>query len=219
MANLIDFVLHIDGHLINIVNNFGGWTYLILFLIIFVETGAVILPFLPGDSLLFAAAALAANPDYDLNIWIFLALFLLAPILGDSTNFMIGHFLGNKLKSAKWFQKAVKPEYLERTEKFFEKHGAMSITLARFMPIIRTFAPFIAAGSGLKYNSFIKHNVIGATIWVALCCGAGYFFGNLSFVKEHFSMIIIGIVIVSLIPAIVGVIKGSSESSNTKTDE
>lgn len=219
MANLIDFVLHIDSHLVNIVNNFGGWTYLILFIIIFVETGAVILPFLPGDSLLFAAAALAANPDYGLNIWIFLALFLAAPILSDSTNFMIGHFLGNKLKSASWFQKVVKPEYLERTEKFFEKHGAMSITLARFMPIIRTFAPFIAAGSGLKYNNFIKHNVIGAIAWVALCCGAGYFFGNMPFVKEHFSMIIIGIIITSLIPAIVGIIKGSSESSNSEPDE
>jgi Uncharacterized membrane-associated protein len=219
LANLIDFVLHIDSHLVNIVNNFGGWTYLILFIIIFVETGAVILPFLPGDSLLFAAAALAANPDYGLNIWIFLSLFLAAPILGDSTNFMIGHFLGNKLKSASWFQKVVKPEYLERTEKFFEKHGAMSITLARFMPIIRTFAPFIAAGSGLKYNNFIKHNVIGAIAWVALCCGAGYFFGNMPFVKEHFSMIIIGIIIISLIPAIVGIIKGSSESSNSEPDE
>ncbi|KRN84510.1 VTT domain-containing protein [Ligilactobacillus acidipiscis] len=219
MANLIDFVLHIDSHLVNIVNNFGGWTYLILFIIIFVETGAVVLPFLPGDSLLFAAAALAANPDYGVNIWIFLSLFLAAPILGDSTNFMIGHFLGNKLKSASRFQKVVKPEYLERTEKFFEKHGAMSITLARFMPIIRTFAPFIAAGSGLKYNNFIKHNVIGAIAWVALCCGAGYFFGNMPFVKEHFSMIIIGIIIISLIPAIVGIIKGSSESSNSEPDE
>lgn len=219
MANLIDFVLHIDSHLVNIVNNFGGWTYLILFIIIFVETGAVVLPFLPGDSLLFAAAALAANPDYGLNIWIFLSLFLAAPILGDSTNFMIGHFLGNKLKSASRFQKVVKPEYLERTEKFFEKHGAMSITLARFMPIIRTFAPFIAAGSGLKYNNFIKHNVIGVIAWVALCCGAGYFFGNMPFVKEHFSMIIIGIIIISLIPAIVGIIKGSSESSNSEPDE
>lgn len=215
MTTLIDFVLHIDDHLVNIVNNFGNWTYLILFLIIFIETGAVILPFLPGDSLLFAAAALAANPDYSLNIWIFVALFLLAPITGDSTNFMIGHFLGNKLKEARWFQKIVKPEYFDRTEEFFEKHGAMSITLARFMPIIRTFAPFIAAGSGLKYNNFIRHNLIGAVAWVILCCGSGYFFGNMAFVKEHFSVIIIGIIVVSLIPAIIGLVKGSSNKKDS----
>lgn len=210
MATLIDFVLHIDDHLVTIVNSFGNWSYLILFLIIFIETGAVILPFLPGDSLLFAAAALAANPDYGLNIWIFIALFLLAPIAGDSTNFMIGHYLGHTLKQAHWFQKVVKPEYFDQTEEFFEKHGAMSITLARFMPIIRTFAPFIAAGSGLKYSNFIKHNLIGALAWVLLCCGAGYFFGNMPFVKEHFSVIIVGIIVISLIPAIIGLVKGGS---------
>ncbi|GBG94672.1 DedA family protein [Ligilactobacillus salitolerans] len=216
MANLIDFVLHVDEHLVNIVNTFGTSTYWILFLIIFIETGAVILPFLPGDSLLFAAAALAANPDYGLNIWVFGALFLLAPVLGDTCNFFIGHFLGNKLRSAAWFQKAVKPEYLARTESFFEKHGSMSITLARFMPIIRTFAPFIAAGSGLKYSNFIKHNLIGAIAWVTLCCGSGFFFGNTAFVKAHFSMIVLAIIVVSLIPAIVGLIKGSKAETSSK---
>ncbi len=218
MANLIDFVLHIDTHLVNIVNNFGDWSYVILFLIIFIETGAVVLPFLPGDSLLFAAAALAANPDYGLNIWIFVAVFLAAPILGDSTNFFIGHFLGSKLKTTSWFNKAVKPEYFDQTEEFFEKHGAMSITLARFMPIIRTFAPFIAAGSGLKYSSFIRHNLIGAVVWVALCCGAGFFFGNMPFVKEHFSFIVIGIIVVSLIPAIVGLLKSRTSPTHASKE-
>ncbi len=204
---LIDFVLHIDAHLVTLVNTFGNWTYLILFLIIFIETGAVIMPFLPGDSLLFAACAMAANPDYHLNIWLFVVLFWIAPVLGDSLNFMIGHKVGKSLTKNSFFGRFIKEEHLTQTEEFFEKHGGMSITLARFMPIIRTFAPFVAGGSGLAYSNFIRHNLIGATAWVAICCSAGYFFGNFTVVKEHFSMIILGIIVVSLIPAIVGALK------------
>lgn len=212
MSQFIDFILHIDSHLVSIVNNFGNWTYLILFLIIFIETGAVILPFLPGDSLLFAASALAANPEYHLNIWIFVTLFLIAPIAGDSLNFSIGKKVGKKLTKNSFFGKFIKEDDLNRTEAFFEKHGGIAISLARFMPIIRTFAPFVAGGSGVKYSKFIRYNVCGAIAWVTLCCGGGFFFGNFPFVKQHFSMIVIGIIVVSLLPAIFSAVKAKLNS-------
>lgn len=207
MATLIDFILHIDVHLIQIVNQFGDATYLILFAIIFIETGAVIMPFLPGDSLLFAASALAADPRYHLNIWIFIILFLCACFGGDSLNFLIGHKVGKTLSNHSLFGKLIDKDSLERAEAFFEKHGAPAIILARFIPIIRTFAPFAAAGSGFPYSHFLRYSIIGCISWVLLCCGCGYFFGNLPFVQEHFSLIIIAIIVVTLIPALVGLVK------------
>ena len=207
MPNLIDFVLHIDQHLVQIVNAYGNWSYSILFLIIFIETGAVILPFLPGDSLLFAAAALSANSQYGLSIGLFMTIFLLACVLGDSLNFAIGHGIGRELSNHSWFGRLINKQSLEKAEQFFEKHGAPAIIIARFMPIIRTFAPFAAAGSGLSYRKFIRFSLVGCVLWVAICCGAGYFFGNIPFVKEHFSMVIIGIIVVSLIPAVVGAVR------------
>lgn len=213
MPNLIDFVLHIDQHLVQIVNTYGDWSYSILFLIIFIETGAVILPFLPGDSLLFAAAALSANSQYGLSIALFIILFLLACILGDSLNFTIGHHIGRGLSNNSLFGRLINKQSLEKTERFFEKHGAPAIILARFMPIIRTFAPFAAAGSGLAYRKFIRYSLVGCFLWVFLCCGAGYFFGNIPFVKEHFSMVIIGIIVVSLIPALVGAIRSRMQAA------
>lgn len=207
ISQFIDFVLHIDSHLVAIVNQFGDWTYLILFGIIFIETGAVILPFLPGDSLLFAASALAANPEYHLNIWTFVILFLITPIAGDSLNFTIGKTIGKRLTKNSFFGRFIKEDDLNRTEAFFEKHGGIAISLARFMPIIRTFAPFVAGGSGMKYSTFIRYNVLGAVGWVILCCGGGYFFGNFPFVKEHFSLIVIAIIVVSVLPAIFSAIK------------
>lgn len=207
MSHLIDFILHIDTHLIQIVNNFGDWTYLILFSIIFIETGAVIMPFLPGDSLLFAASAMAANPKYSLDIWIFVVIFWLAAVLGDSLNFFIGHKLGKRLTHNSFFGRFIKESDLKRTEEFFSKHGGVAISLARFMPIIRTLSPFVYGSSGGNFKTFIRYCLIGATAWVALCCGAGYFFGNFPVVKEHFSLIIIGIIAVSLIPAIIGALK------------
>lgn len=207
MATLIDFILHIDVHLIQIVNQFGDATYLILFAIIFIETGAVIMPFLPGDSLLFAASALAADPRYNLNIWIFIILFLAACFGGDSLNFLIGHKIGKTLSNHSLFGKLIDKDSLNRAEAFFEKHGAPAIILARFIPIIRTFAPFAAAGSGFPYNHFLRYSIIGCLSWVFLCCGCGYFFGNLPFVQEHFSLIILAIIVVTLIPALVGLIK------------
>lgn len=208
MSFLIDFVLHIDKHLISIVHTFGDWTYLILFLIIFIETAAVILPFLPGDSLLFAASALAANPVYHLSPWLFIILFLIAPITGDSINFFIGRKVGSTVRPGSFLGRFIKPEKLKETEEFFEKHGGMSITLARFIPIIRTFAPFVCGGSGFDYRKFVGFNVLGATLWVALCCGAGHFFGNLPFVQEHFSLIVLAIIFVTLLPAIFSALRG-----------
>lgn len=207
ISTLIDFVLHIDTHLIQIVNNFGNSTYLILFTIIFIETGAVILPFLPGDSLLFAASALAANAQYHLNIWIFVLVFLAACLLGDSINFYIGHRIGKGLSNHSLFGKLIDKDSLTKAEQFFEKHGAPAIILARYMPIIRTFAPFAAAGSGFPYRKFIRYSIIGCLSWVTICCAAGYFFGNLPFVQEHFSVIIIAIIVVTLIPAVVSYLR------------
>ena len=211
MTTLIHFILHIDVHLIQIVNAFGDWSYLILFLIIFIETGAVIMPFLPGDSLLFAASALAADPRYGLNIWLFALLFLIACISGDSLNFYLGQKVGRSLSSHSWFGRLIDKQSLAKAEQFFERQGAPAIILARFMPIIRTFAPFAAAGSGFPYRKFIRFSLI------VLCCGGGYFFGNLPFVQEHFSLIILAIIVVTLIPAIVGGIKARL-SSTKETD-
>ncbi|WP_283579124.1 VTT domain-containing protein [Limosilactobacillus ingluviei] len=217
MTTLIDFILHIDVHLIQIVNAFGDWSYLILFLIIFIETGAVIMPFLPGDSLLFAASALAADPRYGLNIWLFALLFLIACISGDSLNFYLGQKVGRSLSSHSWFGRLIDKQSLAKAEQFFERQGAPAIILARFMPIIRTFAPFAAAGSGFPYRKFIRFSLIGCVTWVVLCCGGGHFFGNLPFVQEHFSLIILAIIVVTLIPAIVGGIKARL-SSTKETD-
>jgi len=207
MGYLIDFVLHIDSHLVSIVNTFGSSTYLILFAIVFVETGAVILPFLPGDSLLFAAAALAANPAYGLHIWLFVPLFLLAAVGGDSLNYYLGRRTNAALSGHSWFDRLINRERLAQSERFFRKHGPLAIFLGRFLPIIRTFVPFVAAGSRFPYRRFLKYNVSAAITWVAICCGGGYFFGNIAFVKAHFSAVVLGIIVVSLIPAIVGWLK------------
>ncbi|ALO04596.1 VTT domain-containing protein [Lactiplantibacillus paraplantarum] len=218
MSFLIDFVLHIDQHLVTIVNSFGIWTYLILFAIIFIETGAVILPFLPGDSLLFAACALAANPSYGLHIWTFVIIFLVAALAGDSLNFYIGHSLGERLTETSWFGKLINQKQLAKSEKFFEKHGGITVTIARFMPIIRTFVPFVAASSRMNYQQFIRYNVIGCVLWVILCCGGGYYFGNIPFVKSHFSMVVIGIILVSLIPAVFSALRARFSHPAEKED-
>lgn len=211
LQSLIDFVLHIDAHLVSIVNTFGDLTYLILFSIIFIETGAVILPFLPGDSLLFAATALSAKPEYGLNVWIFVGIFCLAALLGDSLNFYLGKHVGMALRRHPFFGRFISDEKMVEAEHFFEKHGNISITLARFIPIIRTFAPFVAAGSNMPYKDFIKYNIIGNIAWVSICCSAGYFFGNIPFVKEHFSLVVIGIIVVSLIPAALSFVKSKTK--------
>lgn len=197
---IIDFIIHIDVHLAEIIKDYGLWTYLILFLIIFCETGLVVTPILPGDSLLFAAGTFAALGSLDIA-WLFVLLSL-AAIAGDTVNYWIGSFVGPKI-----FQKEkmrfLNKEHLERTHQFYEKYGGKTIVIARFMPIIRTFAPFVAGIGSMTYWKFISYNVIGGVAWVALCMFAGYYFGNLTFVKKNFSLVILAIVIISILPGVI----------------
>ena len=203
IRTLIDFILHIDDHLVELVSTYGTETYLFLFLIIFVETGVVIMPFLPGDSLIFAGAALSANGS--LNIFILFFVVFFAAVIGDTVNYHIGKAFGNKLIN--WNNRFIKKEYIEKTSHFFERHGGKSIIIARFVPIIRTFAPFVAGIGKMHYLKFLSYNVIGAVLWVLLFCIAGFLFGNIPFVKDNFSIVIIAIILISLLPAVIGAVK------------
>jgi membrane-associated protein len=193
---LIDLFLHLDEHLANIINQYGVWTYAILFLIIFMETGFVVTPFLPGDSLLFAAGSLA--PISDMNVWLLIVLLIIAAIAGDTVNYWIGHYLGERAYNIKW----IKREYLDRTHAFFQKHGGKTIFLARFVPIVRTFAPFVAGMGKMSYGYFFSYNVFGGIVWVLLFTLLGYFFGNIPFVKANFEVVIIAIILISVVPAV-----------------
>jgi len=203
-TELISFILHIDKYLSLIIQTYDTWTYLILFTIIFLETGMVITPILPGDSLLFAAGSFAALGA--LNLSILLSILTLAAILGDTANYIIGYYAGPKIFKQ---EKGVlfKKEYLLRTKQFYEKHGKKTIVLARFIPIIRTFAPFIAGIGKMKYTEFLKYNIFGAILWVGLFTLGGYFFGSLSIIKENFSIVIIIIILLSFIPIILELLK------------
>lgn len=194
---LIDFILHIDKHLFEIVKEYDTWTYLILFLIIFCETGLVVTPFLPGDSLLFAAGALAAAGS--LSIPVLYVVILLATFLGDNSNYFIGRFLGRKIYEKNY--RLIKREYIDRTHRFYEKHGGKTVIIARFMPIIRTFAPFVAGAGTMKYSRFILFSASGTILWVTTFCFAGYFFANNDFVKEHFSIVVLALIIIPGLPA------------------
>lgn len=193
---VMDLFLHLDEHLANIISQYGTWTYAILFLIIFMETGFVVTPFLPGDSLLFAAGTFAALGS--MNVWLLIVLLVIAAIAGDTVNYWIGHYLGERAYNIKW----VKREYLERTHAFFEKHGGKTIFLARFVPIVRTFAPFVAGMGRMSYGYFFSYNVFGGIVWVFLFTLLGYFFGNIPFVKQNFELVIIAIILVSVLPAV-----------------
>lgn len=196
---LIDFILHLDVHLGQIIVAYGSLTYALLFLIIFVETGLVVTPFLPGDSLLFAVGAFAALGS--LNIFMILIFLMVAAILGDTVNYWIGHFFGEKLVANP--KVPIKKEHIERTQKFFDKHGGKTIILARFVPIVRTFAPFVAGIGKMHYGKFISFNIIGGIGWVLLVTLAGFFFGNIPVVKNNFSTVIIAIVLISIAPMII----------------
>ena len=206
MDFIIDFVLHIDAHLIEMVQNYHAWTYVILFLIIFCETGLVVTPFLPGDSLLFVAGAIGANPDVPLDIHLLVLALFVAAAAGDSCNYMIGHFFGQKLFSNP-DSKIFKQSHLEKTHEFFKKYGGKTIIIARFVPIVRTFAPFVAGMGKMHYYYFMLYNMVGAALWVTLVCYAGYFFGNLEFVQKHLEVLLLAIVFISLLPAIFEVVK------------
>jgi len=201
----IDFVLHMDKHLADIVAQYHFWTYLILFLIIFCETGLVITPFLPGDSLLFATGAIAALDGSPLSIYLIIPLLIVAAIAGDSLNYSIGKYLGVKVYEKDY--RFIKKKYLLKTKDFYEKWGGSTIIIARFMPIIRTFAPFVAGVGMMKFINFLKFNIIGAILWIAALTLAGYFFGTIPWVQSHFSTIVIMIIVISLIPPVVAFIK------------
>lgn len=194
--NAIDLFLHLDEYLQEIIVNYGAWTYGILFVVIFIETGLVIMPFLPGDSLLFAAGTFAALGSF--NVWGLIGLLIVAAVLGDAVNYFIGHYLGERAYNIKW----IKKEYLDKTHAFFEKHGGKAIFLARFVPIVRTFAPFVAGIGRMSYAYFATYNVVGGVTWVFVFTLLGYFFGNIPFVKKNFELVIIVIILVSVLPMV-----------------
>jgi membrane-associated protein len=203
LHQLIDFILHIDKHLVELVNEYDKSTYLILALIIFCETGLVVTPFLPGDSLLFAAGAIAATGS--LNLPLLIIILFTAAIVGDNTNYFIGNFLGQKLVESK--RKIIKKKYLDQTHRFYEKHGGKAIVIARFAPIIRTFAPFVAGIGTMTYRRFIGFCVLGNVLWICSFLLAGYVFGNIEIVKRNFTFVIFGIIFISLLPMIIGIIR------------
>lgn len=196
---LLDIFLHLDKHLLYIVNEYKTWVYLILFLIIFCETGLVVTPFLPGDSLLFAAGAIAATGI--LNVWWLVILLCIAAFLGDTVNYGIGKYFGKRAFEKE--SRFIKRKYLTRTNQFYEKHGGKTIVIARFIPIIRTFAPFVAGIGRMNYTRFLTYNIAGGIIWVFTCSFAGYFFGNIPIVKNNFSIVIILIILISILPIVV----------------
>lgn len=204
IKEVIDFVLHIDVHLGEIIENYGRFSYAILFLIIFAETGLVFTPFLPGDSLLFAAGMFAATGSFDV---VLLALLLwLAVFLGDNVNYWVGHFLGEKIIANP--KLPINQKHIDKTQAFYDKHGGKTIFLARFVPIIRTFAPFVAGVGRMKYKKFISYSVAGSFVWITSFTLGGYFFGNIQIVKENFSIVVVAIILISISPFVVQLIKG-----------
>ncbi len=205
IQNLISFILHIDQHLVEIIQQFGSWSYVILFLIVFVETGIVIFPFLPGDSLLFASGALAAFDAF--NIALLIIVFFIAAVLGDTVNYQIGKKVGMSISPNSFMGRMINQEKMTKAENFFNRHGGKTIVIARFMPFIRTFIPFVAGASRMNYGYFILYNVLGAALWVGICTIAGYFFGNYPIIKENFSTVILLIIFVSVLPVLISIAK------------
>ena len=200
ISSFIDIVVHLDDHLLWVVQQYGAWIYALLFLIVFCETGLVVTPFLPGDSLLFVAGTIAGAGG--MNVHLLAVLLVIAAVLGDSLNYALGRYLGPRVfrHEGSW---VFRKEYLDRTNRFFAKHGGKTIIIARFVPIVRTYAPFVAGIGHMEYRRFLSFNVIGALVWVVLLTYAGYFFGNLPIVKDNLSFVIIGIVILSILPGVI----------------
>ena len=214
LTYLIDLFLHLDEHLANIISQYGTWTYGILFFVVFMETGFVVTPFLPGDSLLFAAGTFASPVMGEaLNVYMLVGFLIVAAILGDTVNYWIGHFVGERAYGSRF----VKKEYIDRTHAFFKKHGGKTIFLARFVPIIRTFAPFVAGVGKMSYGYFFSYNIVGAIVWVPLFTFAGYFFGTMPFVQKNFEFVIIAIILISLIPVFYEAWKARQEGAQAKT--
>jgi len=205
MKEFLDIFLHINDHLSEFTKQHGTLVYLFVFTIIFCETGLVVTPFLPGDSLLFAIGAVSADPDSGLNLWMAATVITIAAILGDTANYWIGRKFGHWVVMK--FPKIIKPEHLDKTHDFFNKHGGKTIIMARFIPIIRTFAPFVAGSGAMNFQRFMAYNILGAFLWVILLLPAGYFFGSIPIVKEHFELVVIGIVFISALPVMIEVLK------------
>jgi membrane-associated protein len=214
ILRLIDFILHIDTHLEKIIQQFQTGTYLILFLVIFLETGFVITPFLPGDSLIFAAGAFSARAGSPLNVLVLYVLLAAAAIAGDTANYWIGHYIGPRAFSGK--VPFLKKEYMDRTHAFYEKHGGKTIIIARFIPIIRTFAPFVAGIGAMSYRRFIAYNVIGGWAWMTLFLFAGYFFGEIPFIENNFSLVVMAIILISVMPAVIEVLRERKRVMNER---
>ncbi len=224
LHSFLDFFLHLDDHLFTMIQDYGNWIYAILFLIIFVETGLVVMPFLPGDSLLFAAGTFCvgvtneAGETVSLSLMLVLGLLIVAAILGDGVNYYLGKTLGNRMLKTKFRGKQlVNPKYIEQTHKFYEKHGPKTIIIARFVPIVRTFAPFVAGIGEMTYSKFIRFNIIGGVLWVVSLTLAGYFFGSLPFVKNNFEIVIFGIIGLSIVPMIFEFIRAKINSKKQKS--
>lgn len=207
MADLLNYVLHIDTYLIDFVSNYGMWAYLVLFLVIFSETGLIVAPFLPGDSLLFAVGSLAAHPDSSLNILILLGLLIVAASLGNQVNYSVGRFIGPRVFTARqsWF---LNKKYLEQAHQFYEKNGGKTIIMARFIPIIRTFAPFVAGVSYMSVQQFSFYNLLSAILWVGSLLGFGYYLGTFPIIKDNFSIVIYVIIAISLTPPLLACVYG-----------
>ncbi|OJV21018.1 MAG: cytochrome O ubiquinol oxidase [Dyadobacter sp. 50-39] len=206
LTQFIDFFLHLDKHLFNIVEEYGTLTYVILFLIVFTETGLVIMPLLPGDSLLFAAGAIAANETTGLNVWLIIIILIIAALLGDNVNYFMGKTFGGQIKKRDKIL-FLKREYLEKTEAFYEKHGGSTVIMARFIPIVRTVAPFVAGAGSMNYSRYIVFCIVGALLWVPTLTLLGYFFGNMEIVKKNFELVIFGIIGISILPMIFSYLK------------
>ena len=206
MEFLLDFILHIDLYLINIIQTYHTWAYIILFFIIFCETGLVMTPFLPGDSLLFIAGAITALPDMPLEINLLTLILLMAAVLGDSCNYMIGRSFG-KILCNRNHSIFFKQKYLDKTHEFYRKYGGKTIIIARFVPIVRTFAPFAAGMGKMHYRSFMIYNIIGGALWIGLFCYAGYFFGDMPVVQDNLKLLIVAIIVISILPAVVEILR------------
>ena len=207
LKQVADLFLNIDQNLAAIVANFGVWSYALLFAVIFLETGIVVTPFLPGDSLIFAAGALAASDAFSV-VWLFILL-VGAAVLGDTVNYWIGHVVGPKVFEGN--HRLLKKEYLHKAQAFYDKHGGAAIVLARFVPIVRTFAPFVAGVGKMNYSQFVYYNIMGGAFWVTLFLFSGYFFGNLPWVKHNFEYLIIAIVLISVVPMVIEVYKAKTD--------
>ena len=214
LKKVLDLFLHLQDHLHQLTREHGVWVYGILFLIVFAETGLVVTPFLPGDSLLFAVGAIAANADSGLNVFAAGAVLILAAVLGDTVNYAVGKFAGTAL--SKRYPRLIKPEYLAKTHEFFERYGGKTIILARFVPIVRTFAPFVAGSGAMDYRRFMLFNVTGAIAWVVLILPAGWFFGALPWVKKNFELVVLGIIFVSVLPMLVEMLREWRKRSAAK---